>query len=214
MEQKEKNIVLVVGLIALVVIVVLVIFVIYLGVKKSNNSVCAFWTSPSTALLNVVDFNSANAGDSYGPILLSYSQGLDQLWTVDSSLNLSAISVNSPSPNQYFQIISMGQHTTGSTIWYPFVIAQYNNNQNQLDVQNPSSGVYTLVFQNFPTSSGTWLSVDSSGCGSLILNTTFSLPTNLLIGPGFTGALQPSSGCSGIASVFIGILPNSVYTPA
>lgn len=207
MEHKDKVIITVISVTAGIVIIALLISLIVVGTKASQDQKLITWFSPESILWPLGSPNanpepSIPIGTTLGPVLISYSADLQNVWTVNGS-SLTTQSVSKANPKtQYWSIVSQGN----SAPWFPFLIIQEANNNNQITSDGTNVTLGT---------SGNWSQIDNYGCGTLQIN-TFINNNNAVwyIGPGLTVVPQPSTvgSCVGSVPVYIGILPTTSLT--
>lgn len=209
MEQKEKTLIIAVGVVAVVVIIGLLIGLIVLGVKQASPFPSVVWSNPTNALTSsswIFAGGSANTkiNDTFGPVFISYTPNFNNLWTLDQG---ALVSTSSKVPNintQLWRIRSIGPQPG----WTPFMIELFVDPTQQIVLSSDNSQV--LVQQmtgSLPGSClGVYSQIDSTG-------TSFSYsngPFDGVLGFGF----EVLSSSSTPAPIYIGTLPYSTYLPS
>ena len=185
----------------------LLISLIVVGVKSSKLETSITWFTPQSILWplgfpNATVNGTIPQGATLGPVLISYSADLQNVWTVNGS-SLTTQSVSKANPKtQYWSIVS--QETNQE--WFPFIIMQEANNNNQITTDGNNVTLGT---------SGNWAQIDNNNgaCGTLQINNDVNNTSVWYIGPGLTVVPQPATGtCTGSVPVFIGVLPTTSLT--
>jgi hypothetical protein len=207
-------IIIVISLTSGLVIMALLISLFVVAVKSNQLKSSITWFTPQSILWPLGYPNAGQdcnpqptvpQGTTLGPVLISYSSDLQSVWTVNGS-SLTTQSVSKANPKtQYWSIVAQGN---SNAQWYPFIIMQEANNNNQITTDGTNVTLGT---------SGNWAQIDNDGgsCGTLQINTDVNDTSAVwYIGPGLTvvAAPQTSTDCGQSVPIFIGVLPTTSLT--